>query len=370
MGTRDTGEPSVHSRAFHEEQLPLFDAYVTNELDEDERAHVEHNLHHCQECQHLLAQITRLRHELGTLSETENAAVLADARLHSQSILPAVIARIERSGNKRNHFTVERARQGQTSFRPPSAYSPALLARKRRRAISLGLGAAVCCVLLLVGLIVTLQNASTSTRKGPISRPPPVVWIRQQQLTLVQNSAGVFALKDIDITTTKEFRFYYAFHSPHPGTIHAVAVSSLNAGQQPITLSTTVLSLGTIDDINVGVIRVQYLDRIGQAITLRITLPGEGGARWQLTPLKQRLAEPHPEGGSFYEFSIDQHLFPDVIWSGPWIGTAGPSHYSMISLFKNATGTRYIFFEIDYSGKIMVITRERCIQLTGERACQ
>ncbi len=97
---------------------------------------------------------------------------------------------------------------------------------------------------------------------------------------------------------------------------------------------------------------------------------GEGGARWQLTPLKQRLAEPHPEGGGFYEFSIDQHLFPDVIWSGPWTGMVGPSQYSMISLFKNAAGTRYIFFEIDYAGKIMVITRERCIQLTGERACQ
>ncbi|MDQ2904050.1 MAG: hypothetical protein ABI456_03625 [Ktedonobacteraceae bacterium] len=202
--------------------------------------------------------------------------------------------------------------------------------------------------------------------------PPPEVWIRLPQPLLVQNSAGVFALKEIEITVAKEFRFYYAFRSVHQGTIHAVAFSSLNAGQQPITLATRVLPLGTIDGINVGVIRVQYLGRIGQAITLRITPPGErGGVRWQFTPIKQRIAEPHPEGGSFMWFPIDQHLFPDVIWSGPWTGSEGSSPYTMISLFKNAAGTRSIFLEVNYyAGKVVVITREQCVHLAGKHICR
>jgi hypothetical protein len=40
MDTRNQRETSAHSIAFHEDQLPLFDAYVTDELDEDERIQV------------------------------------------------------------------------------------------------------------------------------------------------------------------------------------------------------------------------------------------------------------------------------------------------------------------------------------------
>ncbi|SRR5260370_40351749 len=201
-----------------------------------------------------------------------------------------------------------------------------------------------------------------------MSIAPQVVWMTQQPM-LVQNSTGVFALKEIEITTAKEFRFYYVFQSSHQETIHVAAVSSLNAGQQPVSLSATVLSLGAIDNYSIGVIRVQYLDRVGQTITLSITSPEEGSVRWQLTPLKQQLAEPHPEGGGYYGFPVDQQIFPAIIWSGPRSGPAGPLQHSMVSLFKNAAGTRYIFLQVDYSGKIAVITKEQCIQLIGEQNC-
>jgi hypothetical protein len=182
----------------------------------------------------------------------------------------------------------------------------------------------------------------------------------------VQNSAGVFALKEIEITTAKEFRFYYAFQSSRQGIIHASAISSLNAGQQPLTLHANILPLGTIDTISVGVIRVQYLDRVGQTITLNITSQEDGNMNWKLSPLKQLLAEPHPQGGGFYSLSVDQHLFPEIVWSGPRFGSTA---YSMVSLFENAAGTHYIFLEVDYAGKIVVITKEQCIQLVGEQVC-
>ncbi|HXR64665.1 MAG TPA: hypothetical protein VN729_01995 [Ktedonobacteraceae bacterium] len=61
---------------------------------------------------------------------------------------------------------------------------------------------------------------------------------------LVQKSAGVFALKEIEITTAKEFRFYYAFQSSHQGTIHVTAVSSISTGQKsPLALFATVCGL-------------------------------------------------------------------------------------------------------------------------------
>lgn len=366
MGATNQSNSSAHSKAFHEEQLPIFDAYVTNELDPDEKAQIEQQLRSCQECQHLLEEVTRLRHALGTLSETESSSAAGRVISHPQSIVHTVLERIGQEEKRRNSFTTGRARQEQASFHPPSAYHPALLARRRARSIYLSLVAALCCGLLIVGFIIVFRNTSSSGNKQ-ISVPPPTVWTTRQQSMLVQNSAGIFALKQIEITTKKEFRFYYVFKSSHQGTIHVTAISSLNTGQRqfPVTLSTTVLSLGTIDGISVGVIRLQYLDRVGQTIMLSITLPGEAREHWQLTPLKQLLIEPHPEGGGYYGFPVDQHLFPEIIWSGP---VGGPQ--SMVSLFKNAVGTRYIFLEVDYAGKIVVITREQCIQLVGEQICQ
>jgi hypothetical protein len=257
--------------------------------------------------------------------------------------------------------------QAKTSFRASGADGPAVLARKRARSTNLRIGAAVSCFLLLAGLILTIRNAPTSSGK---SEPPPLVWTTQQQPRLVQNSAGVFALKEIEVTTMKELRFYYAFHSSHHGTLHVAAVSSLMADQQqPVTLSATVLSLGTIDEFSVGLIRVQYLDRVGQTIALSITSPQEGSVRWQLTPLKQLIAEPNPEREEYYSFPVDQHLFPAILWSGPRSNHAGPSPGSMVSFFKNATGTHYIFLEVDYLGKVAVITREQCVELVGEQVC-
>ena len=229
------------------------------------------------------------------------------------------------------------------------------------------IGAVVLFLFLLIGLIITIYYAldtSTSFRNGQKSVPAPNVWTTQQPV-LVQNSAGVFALKEIEVISVKEFHFSYVFKSSHQGAIHVTAVSSVNGGQgQSINLSATVLSLGRIDDFSVGVIRIQYLNRVGQTITLRITSSEEGTANWQLAPLKQLVAEPHPTGGAFYRFPVDQRIFPEIIWSGPWTETVG---LSMVAFFKNAASTRYIFLQEDDTGKITVISREECIRLVGEK---
>jgi len=127
--------------------------------------------------------------------------------------------------------------------------------------------------------------------------------------------------------------------------------------------------LGTIDNISVGVIRVQYLDRAYQTITLNITSPSEKSVNWQLAPLKQLLVDPRSKGGAFYGLYVDQHLFPNIIWSGP-SGWPGLPPYSSLAFFKNKADTHYIFLLIDYFGKVEVITREKCIQVVGERGCR
>jgi hypothetical protein len=365
MDTRNQRETSAHSIAFHEDQLPLFDAYVTDELDGDERIQVEQHLQDCQECQQLFVEVTHLRDTLRTPLARGQSSASERARSHSPQMVQAVMASIERKEKREGHFAANGERQTQTFLRKAgtSVFPP----QKRVWPIYLSIGATVLCLLLLVGFILTLHP--TSSENGQRSVPSPVVWVTQQPL-LVQNSAGVFALKEIEITTGREFRFYYAFQSSHQGTIHVAAVSSLRVDQgQSVTLPATVLPLGTIDDVSVGVIRVHYLDRVGQTIALSITSPAEGSVRWQLTPLKQLVAEPSPSGGGYYGLPVDQHIFPEIIWSGPRSGPVGPSQHSMVSLFKNAAGTRYIFLQVDYSGKIAVITREQCTQLVGKQVC-
>lgn len=355
MDTRNQRNTSAHSAAFHEQQLTLFDAYMTDELDAGERGQVEQSLISCQECKQLFTDVTHLRHALGTLSQSESLPTSEDVHSHSPQMVQAVMTSIEQRKESGNHFTADDEKQAQTFPRVPGV---SITTRKRIRPMSLGIGAAVLCLILLVGFLITLPPTS---RKGPMSVPGFIPWTIQKQHLLVQNSTGVFALKEIEIITGKEFNFYYVFQSSHQGTIHVTAISSLNAAQaHPITLSATVLPLGTIDNFNVGVIRVQYLDRVNQTITLNITSSSEGSVNWQLTPLKQPTADPHSKGGAFYELAVDQHLFPQIIWFGPSSG---------IAFFKNRAGTHYIFLQVDYFGKIEVITREKCIQLAGEQGC-
>ena len=369
MNTRNQKETPAHSSAFHEDQLPLFDAYGTGELDGDEQVQVEQNLQHCQECQHLFAEVTHLRQRLETLSETETSVVAAHTRLHLQPILQPIIARIEQGEDDRNHLRAERTKQAPIFSRQLSAHSPALSTQPQTKTTYLQLGAAVGCVILLAGLIITLLNILPSSGKGSVSVPGIVAWVAQPPM-LVQNSAGVFALKEMEIITAKEFHFYYAFHSSRQVSIYATAISSLKTGQHPVSLHTTIWPLGTIDGISVGVIRVQYLDRTDQTITLNITSQQARGISWKFTPFKQLHPEPHPEGGGYYGFPVDQHLFPAIIWSGPRTGPAGPSQNSTISLFQNPAGTHYIFLQVDYSGKIALITKAQCIQLVTKPNCQ
>jgi hypothetical protein len=185
----------------------------------------------------------------------------------------------------------------------------------------------------------------------------------------VHKSAGVFALKEIEITTGREFRFYYAFQAAQQGALSVTAVSSLQTkqGQSSLPLATTVMPLGTIDGISVGLIRVQFLDQGGQTITLQVTSSAESGVQWQLTPLRQLVAEPHPEGGGFYRLPVDQELFPAIIWSGPY---SKPGVQPMVSLLRDTTGAHAIFLEVDYTGKVAVITREQCLQMANAQICQ
>lgn len=362
MDTSNQRKASVHSNDFHEECLSLFDAYATDELNKDERLHVERNVQECQECQRLLADIIHFRQGLQALSETDSSVVAAQARLYSQPLLQTVMASLEQEERQKKEAR-ERV-QTRISFPLRNMYNRALSDRTWRKSIYLSLSAAFCCLIVLAGLI-TMSRISLPRGKGTNTMPTPLAW-RNQQL-LIQNSAGVFAIKGTEIISGKEFRFYYAFKSSHHGTIHASAFSTPGAGQSSVSLHTTVLPVGTIDHVSVGIIRVQYMNHVGQTITLNITSPQEGKLSWQISPLKQQFPETNPER-SRTSLIVDQQLFPDVILSGQISPALGSP--IRISLFRNPTGTQHLFIKEYYdTGKFEVITREQCIQLIGEQLC-
>jgi putative zinc finger protein len=357
MDTRNSKEMFAHSNVFHEQKLALFDAYITSELDEDEKIQLEEHMNGCQECQQLFAEVTRFRQQIGILIETDRLPVPEKEHAYASQITQSVMVHIEQEKKAGS-----REQQTQTHHR---ASAPSTPVRKRTVPLYLRIIAAMLCLFLLTGLIVTLHQNTNISGRGAVSVPPPIVWITQQHYMLVQNGTEVFTLKEIEITTQKEIRFYYVFKSSYQKPFHVTADSALSTGQgQNISLSATVQPLGTIDSYDIGIIHVQYLDRAGQTVTLHITSSAMGNVNWHLSPLKQLIAEPHPEG-SFYGFSVDQRLFPAIVWSGP----AGRSEQSQVAFFKASGSAHYIFLQVDYLGKIRVITKEECIQLGGEQNC-
>ena len=354
MATGDSKDTVGYSTTFHEQRLALFDAHIANELNESEKEQVKQHLNSCQECQQLFSEFTRFHNQFETLRETKKLS-LQRAQTYASQITHTVMTRLEQGKDGASEVS-------QTPMR--SHTTTALIPFKRRTwSIWLRVITAIACLFLLTSLLVTVYhnvNTLTPTGKSGTARPLTMAWTTQQQYTLAKNNAGVFALKGIEITVAKEFRFYYAYKWSQKSTLSIVALSTQQG--KDVTLSATMQPLGVVDGYSIGVIHVQYLDRVNQTIILHILSQARENVRWQLSPLKQIQTEPHPEGGGYYELSIEQKLLSEIVWSG-----SVPGGKSMTAFFTNKTSTHYLFLRLNYMGEVKVITKEEYLQLSGKQ---
>ncbi|MEO7002410.1 MAG: hypothetical protein ABI068_11355 [Ktedonobacterales bacterium] len=224
-----------------------------------------------------------------------------------------------------------------------------------------GYGAALLALLLLSSLSAcTVFTSQTSI----LSVPPPIVWQMQPHQSFASGPVGTFALEFVDFTP-QQFRFYYAFKSPHQADLRVSASSSLagRGAASVMALATTVQPLGQIGDYAIGVIHVEHINRAGQIISLAITPTVANAITWQLAPFKQLIVEPHAQtarGG----IGIMAEGLPEVQWSGE-LEEQLASYVKVVIPGQPVTNRTYVFVRSDDPVVVQVITKVQFIAIAG-----
>jgi hypothetical protein len=133
--------------------------------------------------------------------------------------------------------------------------------------------------------------------------------------------------------------------------------------QDKVALQVQDQVLGQVNSYRVGVLHVQRQDQVNQFITLQVQ---EQPLAWTLTPLEQKVVDRGLSAGTI--IFIDQKQLPDVTMNGPVIAQdhqevaffkATPSHVS--------TGyeAQYVFLQIEYPSKVVLISQAQYIEIAG-----
>ncbi|MEO6888715.1 MAG: hypothetical protein ABI456_05985 [Ktedonobacteraceae bacterium] len=220
--------------------------------------------------------------------------------------------------------------------------------------------------LLLTGCLTQQDHPSSDNGQGKGS-PRPTVWVLQPQQTLRQSPQGTFYLPFIRITP-RELQFFYAFSAHKHGKLHVEAASTAASTSTASTpLATTLQPLGQIEEFSISVLHIAYLDRAGQFITLRITLPGESSPTWSLSPLQQIIKEPLP-GDAFYAFpSQDPGAFPPIAMELP-LGKGRAGYVRKATSMLPLSRRSYVFFQAADASQVRVLTKAEYLSLTGTKS--
>jgi hypothetical protein len=183
----------------------------------------------------------------------------------------------------------------------------------------------------------------------------------EQGQTFVQNSNGTFSIKWITINP-REFHFFYAFSSPHKGTPRIMA-TSISRTDIPISLITSVQTLGQLGPFTVGVVHVFRFSRVGQMIELQIMPPGENKASLRLEPLKQLTAETseNTENGEIYP---GVGGLPEVDFNGP-VMRESVAYFRGPASNQQKSSRSYVFLRMDDPVVVSVITQAQYISIAG-----
>lgn len=151
--------------------------------------------------------------------------------------------------------------------------------------IFITLGAA--CLVVVGGLVFRAFQSQTTPPFG--SRPVPV-WLTQTELSFAQTPNGTFGVNAV-LVTPKEMILFYEMQSALTETPNVEALSSGVDGtgrhvSNPLTVS-DIQTLGKLAEIEVGAIRLAWVNQPNQALTLSITPSGNKSQPWEIAPLKQ-----------------------------------------------------------------------------------
>jgi ribosomal protein L34E len=368
MSITNEKKPQDTNGEAHTKFVTWLDAYVTDELDEREKAQLEQHIEHCAECQQWLVDIRRLRTLLkahGTSIQKESGAYAAQTPSPScsQSILTA-IANDHNSADSQETLEPSVARQQWTVT---LSGQKNVTKRPYLRLIGV-LVAALCIFVLVFALLPQLTQlttfsliGSTQPHSRPIAQEPATFWQLDEKQTVMRNGSDIFSVKSIE-GTAQGFRIFYAFSSPQAEEVPQIEVISLLPSQPGSTthLATHIQSLGKLGAFNVGVIQVAYLDRVGQTIVIQGT-SAKKTTDWSLSPLKQLNEESSVAGGWFF---VDQNNLPDITWFGPFGEKIG------VAYFQNAASSQdeaaHLYLRLGDS--IMVITQAEFLQLSGKNS--
>lgn len=355
-------ENNSYSDSSHEKIVLLLDAYSADELENDEQEAVEQHLASCRECQRLLATIRHFRGLFSRLSvhdrqDDENVLMPHDAR-------PSQLA--DRVLDEITTKREERMRQQPIADILQNHLPAKNTVRRKNWRASLPIIAAVLCIVLLAGSLLAALMYFHQGYKGTMSVPPSLDWKTQQGQFFAQNIEGTFSIKYMDITN-REFRFFYAFRSPHGGVPDVEVASYPTSNPRDLTkLMTTVQSAGYLGGFNIGIVHARGLNKVGQIIALLITPPGKSTSALRLAPLKQLLNYPFDSSRAYQGFPVEQTGLPEIFWYGPVM-------MEQVAFFKSTVSNQpgghaaYIFVQIDDPIVVRVITQKEYLAIAGQQ---
>lgn len=282
----------------HKTVIEFLDAYITNEITEKEKNLVEQHLVSCQECQHILIDLSRLRtlfkgpHENLKTRSNLNPSDIPVYQRGVSALADTVLDHIA--------YTAQEQKDTQLSsspvpLQPFQARKPN---SKRHLQWLLGITAAVLCIAIVGGIWNTIMiKSSAKSNPKPSMQPFVAQWNFPADIPAVQHGQDVFALKYVACLNNQECSLIYAFRSSQHEKLPQVHVLSVLAARpgSTMTIGSRIQSLGALGEFEIGVISTRVSNRVGQSIQLQGLFPGQ---KTPWTVLVMNQVHPLRLGGS------------------------------------------------------------------------
>lgn len=228
---------------------------------------------------------------------------------------------------------------------------------------------------MTLALSIALNACGGASSVTQVVGAPPDVWdappVGQD---FASGPAGAIALKWSDFTP-QQFRIYFVFRPSkqvdapsHPIALRITASSSLasHPATPPVPLAATIQTLGQIDEYTVGVMHIEHLNRADQLVTLAITPSLVGAATWRLSPIHQRIYEPHAQTATGV-FGAYSDGLPEAQWHWPVVlqGELELSYVKVVLPGQPVANHSYVFVRSDSSANVQVMSKAQYIALAG-----
>jgi len=212
-------------------------------------------------------------------------------------------------------------------------------------------------LVVVIGLSLKSKDLQDAPPSG--GRPVPV-WIAQAESSAAQNSKGVFGAQAA-LVTPEEILLFYAIQSQQKGNIEVTAFTSQSGKEQDLKpLPVAIQSLGSMTDLEVGLIRIGWDNQPDQLITLKVTPPGVDNQNdrlpqqiWLVTPLKQLAPDPGKQSLQFLRFQNGQGA-PSLL--AVELGRLGGEDITAVLKMSGPKNGNPIYLRVDLQTNVTPIT--------------